>query len=191
MSEIKGIISDLDGTLVDTFEANFLAYQTVLSKYGIALTRESYRKGFGLRLTELLAALGGEFSPTEVAEIRDAKARCYPDFFTALRPNRPLLEFLRRFRAKAGRTALATTASRANVERVLRHIGAESLFEHVITGEDVKNGKPDPECYLVSCARLGLPANQILVFEDTELGLEAARRAGMAVLRITEAFYGT
>lgn len=190
MSEIEAVISDLDGTLVDTFEANFQAYRTVLADRGIALDRETYRRHFGLRITEFLAALEIPLSAEDIAAIRRAKAERYPEFFSELRPNRILLEFLRRFRAQGGKTALATTASRTNVERVLRHIGAEDLFDVVVAGEDVRHGKPDPECYLAACEKLRVSGDRALVFEDTELGIEAARRAGIASIRIGEAFYG-
>ena len=191
MSEIKAIISDLDGTLVDTFEANFQAYRSVLAAYDLVLTREVYRRHFGLRLTEFLTALGLSVAPSVVAEIRKAKSKCYPDFFDALKPNRVLLEFLRAFKAQSGRIALVTTASRANVDRVVHHIGADGLFELIISGEDVVHGKPDPECYITACRRLMLASDEVLVFEDTQLGLDAAHRAGIKTFRIQEAFYET
>ena len=72
----------------------------------------------------------------------------------------------------------------------MRHIGVSELFDFVIAGEDVKNGKPHPECYDVACARLRVDPDEVLVFEDTAIGIEAARRAGMKAVKIGEAFYG-
>ena len=190
MSEIKAVVSDLDGTLVDTFEANFLAYRSVFAARGFTLSRDMYRKVFGLRIDELLKGLGMSADAGLVADIRRSKAQCYPNFFEALRPNQVLIAFLRAFRAQGGRTALASTASRANVENVMRHIGVSELFDFVIAGEDVKNGKPHPECYNVACARLRVDPDEVLVFEDTAIGIEAARRAGMKAVKIGEAFYG-
>ncbi len=190
MSEIRYIISDLDGTLVDTFAANFQAYKAVFAGRGQELTEAAYRAAFGLKIDDLCRKLGFDFDPDAVREIKREKAERYPEFFGFLKCNRPLLDFYRAFKRQGGHLALATTASRANVLRVLAHVGAGGLFEFVITGEEVVHGKPDPECFLLARERWQAPTENILIFEDSEVGIMAAERAGFAAVRIGSSFYG-
>lgn len=190
MSEIRYIISDLDGTLVDTFEANFQAYRTVFARHGLDLTEAAYRRAFGLKIDDLCRELGFALDEETVKKIKTEKAECYPSFFRYLKCNTALLEFYRAFARQGGHLALATTASRKNVQNVLEHIGAVGVFEFLITGEEVKHGKPDPECFLLARDRWQAPTESILIFEDSDVGIMAAERAGFAVVRIGSAFYG-
>ena len=82
------------------------------------------------------------------------------------------------------RTALVTTASRANVDAILDAHGLRPDFDVVVTGDDVSRHKPDPEAYLLAAARLAVAPAQCLVFEDSDIGLKSARAAGMAVVRV-------
>ncbi len=184
MPEIKHIISDLDGTLVDTFEANLVTYQEILAEYGFKLTREAYRAAFGKRLDGLLAALDAERLLPYITEIKARKAERYPTHFNLLRLNEPLVYFYRMFTSNGGHLALSSTASAANVANVLKSVGCEKLFNPIVTSECVKHGKPAPDCYLAVAEQWNVSPERILVFEDSEVGVQAALNAGMQVLRI-------
>src|SRR5262249_7793968 len=75
--------------------------------------------------------------------------------------------------------AVATSASRRDVDALLTHAGLRDRFEIVVAAEDVRRGKPDPEVYLLAARGLGVAPEQCLVFEDAVVGVQAARRAGM------------
>jgi len=184
MTEIKYIISDLDGTLVNTFEANFAAYHEVLAEYGFELTRESYRASFGQRLDDLLATLDDGHLLSHLAEIKVRKAKCYPQFFNLLHLNEPLVGFYRMFVANGGHLALCSTASATNVLNVLQAVDCQNLFEFMITGENVKHGKPAPDCYLAGAERWQVAPQDILVFEDSDIGIQAALNAGSQVIKV-------
>src|SRR5439155_12215676 len=83
--------------------------------------------------------------------------------------------------------AVATSASRLDVERLLDPLGLLNQFDAVVTAEDVRRGKPDPEVYLLAAESIGVPPGQCLVFEDSVVGIQAARRAGMRVIGVATA----
>ena len=124
---IKLIISDFDGTLVDTFEANYLAYKTAFEKVGHTLDRQNYNRFFGFRFERFMQE-AGITDREEIKQIRALKGEYYPDFFNKLKVNSPLLTMIRAFRKSGGKTAIASTARRKNLENALTHINAVDDF---------------------------------------------------------------
>lgn len=183
MAEIKAIISDFDGTLVDTFEANFLAYEQAFAEIGYTLTRDTYRACFGLRYDKFIEKIGMEKND-DTRKVRDLKAQYYPRYFVHLKVNKTLVEFIRAFHADGGKTAIASTARRENLMAALKCISAEDLFDVILCGEIVEKGKPNPEIYLKALELLQVDANEALCFEDTEIGIEAAKAANLAVVKV-------
>jgi beta-phosphoglucomutase len=182
--QIKLIITDFDGTLVDTFQANYQAYCEAFGQVGLTLTREQYRQCYGLRFDNFMDAMN--ITDARVRDqIRTIKGECYPRHFDQLRVNARLLDFIRMFRAGGGLTAVASTARGKNLSNALAHIGATGDFDLILAGEDVKQGKPSPEIYLTVMSRMGVTAGETLVFEDSAVGLQAAQAAGAHYIKIT------
>lgn len=178
---LKLIISDFDGTLVDTFEANFLAYKEAFQRLNLDLSREKYRECFGFRFDKFMEAAG--VSDIEViGMIKKHKADLYPTHFDLLKPNSALIELIRHFRQTGGKTALASTAARPNLLNALRHIGAIEDFDLILSGESVKHGKPDPEIYQKVLDYFNVEPGDAIVFEDSEIGRLAAIGAGIPVV---------
>ena len=188
MAEIKAIISDFDGTLVDTFEANYLAYQQAFAEIGYHLSREIYRDCFGLRYDKFIEKIGLEKND-DTRKVRDLKAKYYSQYFEYLKVNETLVVFIRAFHVKGGKTAIASTARRENLMAALKCIGGEDLFDVILCGEMVENGKPNPEIYNKALDLLQVEAKEALCFEDTEIGIEAAVAAGIPVMKIDKSFY--
>lgn len=185
---IRLLITDFDGTLVDTFEANYLAYKEAFRDCHLFLTREQYRRCFGLRFDRFMEEMGVS-DPKLREAIRESKGRYYPNNFDKLRVNRPLLNFIRAFRRSGGLTAVASTARQKNLLNALRHIGAVEDFDLILAGEDVRNGKPDPEIYRTVINRLGVKPEEALIFEDSAVGFRAAENAGIQYMVINPDFY--
>jgi HAD superfamily hydrolase (TIGR01509 family) len=82
------------------------------------------------------------------------------------------------------RQGLVTTASSANVAQILHHLGIGTLFDHIVTGDDVASPKPDPEGYLRCLSSLHASAATSLAFEDSPTGIRAARAAGLQVMSV-------
>ena len=189
MAEVKLLITDFDGTLVDTFAANYAAYNKAFSEVGLSITEEQYRKCFGYRFERFMTEMG-VVDVTVASKIRSLKGRYYPEFFDRLVVNRPLLEFLRAFRRGGAKTAIASTARRINLENALAYIGADGDFDLILAGEDVKDGKPSPEIYQTAVERMGVLPSEAIVFEDSAVGFAAAEAAGICHVKVNEFFYG-
>lgn len=181
---IQAIITDFDGTLVDTFEANLLAYQEAFRGVGLSLTAERYKECFGFRFDKLMNA-NGIFDENTAASIKRYKQECYPKHFQHLKPNKPLIELVTTFKKMGGKTAIASTARKENLMNVVKYLGLASSFDLIYAGEDVKEGKPSPEIYLKTMEVLGVKPEETLIFEDSPVGLEAAERSGAQYLKIT------
>lgn len=182
-SEIKLLISDMDGTLVDTYQANFHAYRKAFETVGLSLSAATYADCFGLRFDCFMKRVG--IKDIVISErIKLLKAQYYPDFFSLLRPNAVLLQFIRAFRLNGGKAAVASTARRINLMHVLEAIGAVDDFDLILSGEDVHEGKPSPEIYEKILAYFGVNPLQAIVFEDSDVGGEAASRCGIPFIKI-------
>ena len=182
--EIKLIITDFDGTLVNTFQANYHAYNEAFMKMGLTLSEEQYRKCYGLRFDGFMDVMGIREVETRKC-IRAIKGECYPHFFGQLHVNQPLLDFIRMFRKSGGKTAVASTARGKNLNNALNFIGATDDFDLILAGEDVNEGKPSPEIYNTVMSRMGVSPNETLIFEDSSVGLQAASASGAHFIQIT------
>lgn len=190
MAQVKLLITDFDGTLVDTFKANLLAYQKAFDKYGLELTEQQYRDCFGFRFDDFMSHMGINDNDTKNG-IRLAKGDFYPLFFDKLIVNDPLLTLLKTFRKSGGLTAVASTARKENLINALNYIGATDVFSLILTGEDVKQGKPNPAIYNKVLETLNVLPAEALIFEDSSVGISAANAAHVDYVQITkEYFYG-
>lgn len=181
----RALLFDLDGTLVDTGAANAEAYARALAEAGVrvdaaAVARVASGRNWRQFLPELLAAAGSAVDPAVVAR---RKAELYPAAMDGLRLNAPLLALAAACRP-AMRTALVTTASGTNARAVLGHYALLSLFDVVVTGDDVGVHKPDPEAYHLAATRLGVAPSECLAFEDSDIGVASARAAGVPVVQV-------
>jgi len=188
MGHIKLIITDFDGTLVNTFAANYAAYRQSFQDVGLVLSEADYRACFGYRFDDFMAKMGISDRDTQ-QRIRDLKTLHYPSFFNLLEVNTALLDFIKKFKRAGGKTAVASTARRKNLENALTYIGAADSFDLVLAGEDVVNAKPDPEIYLKVMERLGAKPDETLIFEDAEIGFKAAENAGVSYIKITDRYF--
>lgn len=180
---IKAIITDFDGTLVDTFAANLAAYQQAFAAVGLQLTPEQYRQCFGLRFDDFMRKMNIT-DPAQAARIRQLKADCYPQHFSLLRLNEPLARLIQGFHALGGLTAIASTARERNLMGALSHFQLQQHFGLILAGEQVTQGKPSPEIYLTAMRRLHVTPQETLVFEDSPVGFQAAQAAGANLIKI-------
>ena len=191
--DIRLILTDFDGTLVDTRRANAQAYVATLREAGYALTEEEYLAHyFGMRCVEFLTAYGIT-DPEERERLRLRKIALYPTFFDSITLNEELWAFIQRFRCDGGRAWIVSTGSRANIDNVMQHMGIGlagktegriGAVDGVVSGADVARSKPDPECFLSVMEREGWSPRETLIFEDSAVGLEAAERSGAGYFKV-------
>ena len=173
---------DLDGTLVDSREANFLAYSRAFQHVGRELERELFDRGFGLRAEEFFFTTASGASEDEKRMIRSEKSRIYRECFDLVRVNESLVAFLRG--QSHLRIGLVTSASRDNAKQVLDAFGLSNLFAFEVFGEDVRSAKPAPDAFLKAAELAGCAPEACLAFEDSPAGIESASGAGCQIMRI-------
>jgi len=177
----------MDGVLVHSTPLHNEAWRQYLARHGLHLdlasiepvmlgkhNRDIVRAFFGEGLTEAEIARHGADKETLYRELMRPRLG---DHIVA-----GIASFLRRYRDIP--MGLASNAEPANVEFVLRETGFGPYFRAVLTAQEVKRPKPDPEIYLELARRLGVSPRECLVFEDSATGIEAARRAGSRVIGV-------
>lgn len=185
MKPPRALLVDLDGTLVDTGEANYLAYAEALAPFGVAVDRSPWNEMTeGRNWRQFLPALLENVPGGDPDAVAARKAEIYPLLLRHSIVNEALAARIAR-RGPLCRSALVTTASAANAAAVLRHHGLEGLFDVVVTGGDVERHKPFPDAYRLAAERLGVAPDECLAFEDSDVGMAAAAAFGAPCVRIS------
>lgn len=182
---IKVIFFDLDGTLVDTHRANYEAYRGALKDYGVELTYDEFKKSIGYQANTFLRWFAPELSDEEYRLIALRKAELYQDTVKDSVANIHLIAHLQ-YLKKGHTIILVTTAKRRNAMAVLKHHGIEGSFDYIVSAEDVKISKPSPECYELALKMCNIKPSEALAFEDSQPGVEAAERAGIPVITVSD-----
>lgn len=183
-SAVRAVFTDLDGTLVSTRRANFAAYRDALGSVGVDFPWETFLSTWGEDSRDFLPRIAPSLSRSQLGEVRAEKARRYPQYLRATELNEPLVQLLRAW-ASTVPVALVTTAKRAGVEAVIAHHRLDGLFSFIVSGDDIERSKPEPEAYALAVETVGVQPEQCITFEDSEVGIESAERAGVAVIRIS------
>ncbi len=176
------VIFDMDGVLVDSYEAHWQSWHFMADELGKGLTEEQFASTFGRTSREIIAEHWGSdcLTPTEIAEFDCRKEGLYRELvardFPAMDGARELLEELH---GAGFRLAVGSSGPPENVALAVERLGAERLFDVLITGKDVTRGKPDPQVFLLAAERLGVAPHQCAVVEDAPVGIAAANSAGM------------
>jgi beta-phosphoglucomutase-like phosphatase (HAD superfamily) len=185
MSNIKLILLDFDGTLADTRMANGMAYIQALGEVGINLSIEEYTaKYFGMRCREFLRDVGID-SDDDARKLRSRKVEIYPNYFDSVRLNTPLWEWCQMMRATGVKVWIVSTGHIDNITNVMHHLNIIDGVDGIISGDDVTQAKPHPECFLQAMNKVGVTPRETIIFEDSSMGLEAANRSGAAYVKIS------
>ncbi len=185
---MSGVIFDMDGVLVDNSAAHLRAFMEFAARHSVPLTAEQFIPLFGRGNDEIMPAIVGRevVEKYGLAALADEKEALYRQIYASeIHPIAGLTELLRDLCSRGIVCAVGSSGPRANVDFVLERCGIADCFTAVVSGDDVTHCKPDPEIYLSAAERLGLPASQCVVFEDSLNGIRSAEAAGMAVIAIT------
>ena len=181
------VIFDVDGVLVDSYQAHFKSWQLMLAEQGVEFTEAEFRATFGRTSADIIAELyRGDLPSEEVTRLDDRKEALYRDLireeFPAIDGAAELVDAL----ASAGfALAVGSSGPPENIELTLDKLERTEKFGSVVTRIDVTRGKPDPQVFQIGAERLGVAPDNCAVVEDAPAGIEAANRAEMASIGLT------
>lgn len=184
---MKGVIFDLDGVIVDTAKYHYLSWKRLADELGIPFDEAHNEKLKGVsRRDSLIALLGRVPEEKQIEEWCGRKNEYYLELVSRINRSEMLpgaLEMLEEIRNSSEWTQALASSSK-NAKLVIDKLGIKDYFSAVVDGNDTKKTKPDPELFLVAAQRLGLTPDQVVVVEDAESGVEAARAGRMRVIGI-------
>lgn len=186
MTELKAVIWDMDGVLVDTGEFHYQSWVDTLPQYGIDFSREDFRTTFGMNNEGILRLfLGERFTQDlymEISEQKEINFRKAIQGKVQLLPGvLPLLEAIKGANILQ---AIGSSAPHKNIDAIIRELKLAPYFQTLVSAVGMPS-KPDPTVFLTAAGKLKTPPGDCLVVEDAIPGVEAARRAGMVCLAVT------
>jgi HAD superfamily hydrolase (TIGR01509 family) len=184
--DYAGYIFDCDGTLVESMPLHYRAWKRAFEAHGASFDFdwELFISRSGMPLIETVVALNLQFSTTlDPAQVVEVQLATYRSLIASVTAIQPVVDFARQVALRAP-VSVASGGHRDEVHASLRQVGLDGLFSCVVTANDVKRGKPDPEILLLCAEGMGIPTGECLVIEDGALGIEAARRAGMDWVKV-------
>lgn len=182
----EAVIFDMDGTLIDSTEADYLAWKRVFAEHRMPLTYEQYFPMLGKRSHDVVK-YGLQLEGAEVDTALTNKMRYFNEVIDTegirlIEGAREWVELLSRHRVRLG---LATSSRRPKMTLVMERAGLLDYFAVTVTGDEVIHGKPAPEIFLLAAERLGVEPSKCIAFEDAVNGIQAAKQAGMTCIAVT------
>ncbi len=187
---IRGAIFDMDGVLVDNRDAHIEAFAMLFQKYGVPFDREKFMPCFGMTNDLIFDRLAPELlEKYPLEQLSREKETYYRNIFEkTIAPTRGLVDFLEDLKEHRVKIAVGSSGNMDNVNFVLSCCRVSEYFDAIANGDMISHGKPHPEVYLLAARLLGLNPEECVVIEDAPVGIEAARRAGMAVVALATTF---
>ncbi len=183
----KAALFDLDGVIIDSEPLHVQAFKQVLEKYGKVLSDDQYKQYFaGKTDKEGFAAYFNNFPVNvELSVIQEVKNRAYEQLASIkLEPYPGIVNLIRTLSARMP-LALVTGSLSSEARIALKACGVLDSFAVIVSADDIKNGKPDPEGYLKAALLLEVNPENCVVIEDSPSGIFAAKRAGIDCIAVT------
>ena len=180
----QAYLFDCDGTIADSMPLHYVAWKAALGEWNCPFPEDLFYAWGGKPCEEIIATLNRMHSlEMPVEALAHRKENLY---FEMLPQLKPIPEVLEHIQAQHGRIPFAVVSGgrRSSVERSLTALNLLDRFETIVGADDYERSKPAPDAFLLAAQRLGVAPKDCLVFEDTDLGIQAATAAGMASVRV-------
>jgi HAD superfamily hydrolase (TIGR01509 family) len=180
----KAYLFDCDGTIADSMPLHYLAWKKALAEWNCEFDEELFYSWGGMPVAEIILSLNQRRGLTmPVDTLSHRKEALYYESLPLLKAVPEVLEHIE---AGHGRIpfAVVSGSTRESVTASLVSLNLLDRFDTLVCAGDYEKSKPDPEAFLLAAARLGIEPEACLVFEDTEMGIQAATAAGMAWVKV-------
>lgn len=180
----QAYLFDCDGTIVDSMPLHYIAWKAALGEWNCHFPEDRFYAWGGFPVTKIISLLNEEQGlKMPVEEVAHRKEELY---FEVLPQLKAVPEVVEHIEAQHGRIPFAVVSGsrRDSVTASLQRLNLLDRFNTLVCAEDYVKAKPDPEAFLTAAARLGIEPASCLVFEDTEMGIAAAKAAGMAWVKV-------
>jgi HAD superfamily hydrolase (TIGR01509 family) len=186
MGSIRGVLLDIDGTLVDSNDAHARSWVKAFVEGGFDVTFEDVRPLIGMggdKILDKLAGLDEDDSRGKRISIRRREI-FKQEFLPSLRPFPRVKELLSLMRSRGLRLVAASSAKKDELQGLLNICGAEDLLQEQTSSDDAEQSKPDPDIVAEALDKIGLPAEEVVMLGDTPYDVEAAARAKVATIAL-------
>ncbi|QHN02349.1 HAD family phosphatase [Granulicella sp. WH15] len=182
----KAYLFDCDGTIVDSMPLHWIAWNKALAEWSCEFPEDLFYAWGGMPVAEIISTLNQKHGLSmPVAEVAQRKEEHYFEVLPQLQAVPEVLEHIHLTHGKIP-FAVVSGSTRDSVVASLETLGILDRFETLVCAGDYKRGKPDPEPFLLAAERLGIAPKDCLVFEDTDMGIESATRAGMSSVKVLQ-----
>jgi beta-phosphoglucomutase len=187
MTMPKAVIFDVDGVLVDSYQAHYESWQLACQERGLEMTLEHFVATFGRTSREIIVDLWSRqvATPAAVVELDDRKEVLFRELLNRDFPQMDgAAELIESLHQAGFRLAVGSSGPPDNVNLVLDQLQRRTCFHGIVTGADVQRGKPDPQVFLLGAERIGVAPSACVVIEDAPVGVAAAHAAGMKCIAL-------
>ena len=184
--DFRAYLFDLDGTVADTMPLHFLCWNEALGLHGCSLDERQFFALAGIPVVQTIELLNQQHGLQMPAhELAEYKEGLFLKRLTELKPVEAVVAHVHRAHGRIP-LAIVSGSPRASILHSLGMLGLTDRFKVIVGAEDYSRGKPDPEPFLMAAARLGVQPEDCLVFEDADLGIQAAEAAGMEWVKVPQ-----
>ena len=184
---IKGVIFDMDGTMVDSLPYHHEAWKIFFNENKVENFSEKLKDYKGGGTLDLMKAVYGDrYSLKELKRMSDEKEIIFRRIYKGkIKPIKGFKKFLNDLKSRNILIGLASNAIRKNVSLIIKELEIYDDFDSIICGDEVDNGKPNPEMFNKTIDRFKINKNECLIFEDSIEGIKAAKNSDINVIGIT------
>jgi beta-phosphoglucomutase len=184
---LEAVLWDMDGVIADTMQYHYSAWRDILKEKGITVTLDDFRPLFGQRHDNIIRyALGNNLTHEQIEALSDQKQALYRQRVAKdIRALPGAVELIKVLYKNKIKIALASSATKENVDIIVKGLHIEKYFQAYVNGQEVAEGKPSPLIFQLAAKKLNVPAENCVVFEDAVAGVTAAKSGGMKCIAVT------